>query len=235
MKKLIPILVLTLAACGHPDPEPMGGVLLTHEVDGDGVVIEVGMTVDIAELDRVMTDEVFSEAVATYDDVVIEQTYVNHIQLGYNPHGHGPPGVNDVPHFDIHFYGISNAERLEVSCDGQPVPEEERVPDGYDASAVGGEPFGSCVAAMGSHAGDEDSLEGKLDAELILGYDRGELIFIEPMISAARFEARDDLTLDIARPASLGRTTRWPDTFTMTFDEDAGLYRFALSGFSDVE
>ena len=30
----------------------------------------------------------------------------DHIVVDWNPHGHVPPGVYDVPHFDFHFYLI---------------------------------------------------------------------------------------------------------------------------------
>ncbi|MEX2581639.1 MAG: DUF5602 domain-containing protein, partial [Gemmatimonadota bacterium] len=33
------------------------------------------------------------------------------VGLDWNPNGHEPPGVYDTPHFDIHFYTISRAER----------------------------------------------------------------------------------------------------------------------------
>ncbi len=186
------------------------------------------------EIDRVMAGRIFAEGVSTYDDVVSEQTFVNHLAIEFNPNGHGPPGVNDVPHFDVHFYGISIEARGSITCDGQPVPDPERVPAGYDASAVGAPPFGSCEPEMGVHAGDEDSLEGKLDAELILGYDRGSLVFIEPMIHASHFEARDTMTLEIPRPQVLGRETLWPSTFTLSFDQAADVFTFTLGDFAPI-
>jgi len=221
--------------CGHPEAEPLEDVVLTYAQDGTGAVTSVGFTVTGEELDRVMAGEIFSQSVQTYDDTVIEQTYIKHIEFGYNPHGHGPPGVNDVPHFDVHFYGITNEERLAIVCGSQPVPEADLVPPGYDASMVGGEPFGSCVPAMGTHAGDEDSVSKPLDAELLFGYDQGKLIFIEPMIHADYFKNREAIELSVARPAKLGRSTTWPDTFTMSFDDETGLYHLELTDFSAIE
>lgn len=37
-----------------------------------------------------------------------------HFVLNWNPDGHNPPGVYDLPHFDFHFYLISNEERTAI-------------------------------------------------------------------------------------------------------------------------
>ena len=39
-------------------------------------------------------------------------TPFTHVLIDYNPHGHEPPGVYDLPHFDVHFYIIPSAERM---------------------------------------------------------------------------------------------------------------------------
>ena len=40
--------------------------------------------------------------------------FYNHALIDWNPHGHEPPGVYNLPHFDFHFYIISNEERLAI-------------------------------------------------------------------------------------------------------------------------
>ena len=45
-----------------------------------------------------------------------------HVVANYNPLGHVPLGVYDVPHIDFHFYTISKADRVKVA---QPSPTEE--------------------------------------------------------------------------------------------------------------
>ena len=122
--------------------------------------------------------------------VVAEQTFVQHVEVEYVPHGHGPPGVNDIAHFDFHFYGVAPEAVASISCAEQPVPPPERVPPGYDASAVGEEPNGACVPGMGVHAVRPESMGRVLDAELVLGYDQGALVFIEPMVAASRAPMR---------------------------------------------
>ena len=55
-----------------------------------------------------------------------------HITMNWNPHGHIPPGVYDVPHFDSHFYIINPAEWEQITCkvtrtrqnaSGNPMPD----------------------------------------------------------------------------------------------------------------
>ena len=65
-------------------------------------------------------------------------------------HGHGPPGVNDIPHIDAHFNLITMAEREAITCDGETAPDDGKVPSGVEVN-VNKEPFGGCVPAMGGH------------------------------------------------------------------------------------
>lgn len=36
------------------------------------------------------------------------------LQFDWNPHGHEPLGIYDLPHFDFHFYYISDSERMGI-------------------------------------------------------------------------------------------------------------------------
>ncbi|HYW51615.1 MAG TPA: hypothetical protein VE861_13465, partial [Gemmatimonadaceae bacterium] len=36
------------------------------------------------------------------------------IELNWNPAGHEPPGIYDIPHFDFHFYSITKDERDKI-------------------------------------------------------------------------------------------------------------------------
>ncbi|WP_418262681.1 DUF5602 domain-containing protein [Flavobacterium faecale] len=43
-----------------------------------------------------------------------QATPFDHIGFDWNPEGHEPPGMFDVPHFDIHFYLISYQDRMNI-------------------------------------------------------------------------------------------------------------------------
>src|SRR5258706_7958626 len=43
-----------------------------------------------------------------------EITAYDHICVNWNAHGHAPPGLYDIPHFDFHFYKITVAEQKSI-------------------------------------------------------------------------------------------------------------------------
>ncbi|RZJ80177.1 MAG: hypothetical protein EOO20_26220 [Chryseobacterium sp.] len=45
------------------------------------------------------------------------QTLIKHISFDYAVVGHGPEHVYDVPHFDIHYYMITERERNEITLE----------------------------------------------------------------------------------------------------------------------
>src|SRR5215212_11365652 len=81
------------------------------------------------------------------------KTFVNHVVINWNPAGHPPPHIYEVPHFDFHFYFVGEAERNNVSFasaaeSGEPAqqPPGELMPAGYVI------PPGTAVPQMGVHA-----------------------------------------------------------------------------------
>ncbi len=57
----------------------------------------------------------------------------DHVTLDWNEHGHEPMHVYDKPHFDVHYYFLSEAERDRIGPDdtlafNQPLPAENLPP-----------------------------------------------------------------------------------------------------------
>lgn len=128
-------------------------------------------------------------------------TNVQWLTANWNPHGHGPADVYDVPHFDFHFYFDPRervAERIppgECDIDGdeeadapvpcevyetatEPLPEAQR-PPGYV-------PSDDVVPLMGNHWVRQDAPEfqgEQFTHTYIYGSFDGRLNFIEPMIT----------------------------------------------------
>ncbi|HEX6630005.1 MAG TPA: DUF5602 domain-containing protein, partial [Gemmatimonadaceae bacterium] len=82
------------------------------------------------------------------------------VELDWNPGGHEPPGIYDIPHFDFHFYTITQAERNAIdpvalgaeaflAMSANLPPEGER-PAFYAALAAPGTPI-VAVPRMGTH------------------------------------------------------------------------------------
>lgn len=133
-------------------------------------------------------------------------TPFRHIVVNYNPQGHIPVGVYDVPHFDFHFYMIPEATRLSIGAPAAedrclvpgpsgvleptpltcadfaravaPIPADTQPPDHISVGAV--EP------GMGNHLLDLSSPEfngAAFTHTWIFGTWDGSLHFFEPMIT----------------------------------------------------
>ena len=128
--------------------------------------------------------------------------------VNWNSQGHAPPGVYDVAHYDLHWYYVSERDRLKIrqACENSerceyepgflspvdcptltkcasPLPDDMLPPDYVYAPG--------CEPAMGNHLIDftgpefiDDGVPG-FDHTFIHGYYDGKLTFAEPMIAIA--------------------------------------------------
>lgn len=128
---------------------------------------------------------------------------VKHVVLNWNPQGHPPEPIYTVPHFDFHFYTITEAERQTIKHSDDagavgtlPPPLEQLPPDYIQAPGV--------VGAMGCHWVDAKApeLNGKpFTATFLYGSYDGKVTFIEPMITKAVLETKINRTFLLKRPA----------------------------------
>ena len=136
----------------------------------------------------------------------LQLDHFDHFVMNWNPVGHGPPGVYELPHFDFHFYTISREERMSI----QAADQCYAVPDGYPFAGVPIPmtpadyfrqmadlpcdmlPFGYARApavepGMGAHMIQPTRKEftdpGSFDETWIFGTQDGEITFWEPMIT----------------------------------------------------
>jgi hypothetical protein len=220
------LLSTLLSAIGCSEPYgPLDGVSTDHSADGDGTVSELVGRIDKAALQSVIDNEDNAAGFADFDGEAASDTGFQHVGIDYNAHGHGPPGVNDMPHIDAHFYLDTNAEREAIHCDGEPTPADEFVPSGVVVN-VGKEPFGGCVPEMGAHGSEPYD---RLTANMIYGYNGGEISFVEPMIDIELLLAEEAIDLDVLQPANTGRATRWPTRAFVRYTDEA--IEFVLTDF----
>lgn len=127
-----------------------------------------------------------------------------YVLVNWNPHGHLPAGVYDLPHFDIHFYVNANADRLAirpgpcpvlVNCDdyrlGKILPDAKYIAPDYVEGAI--EP------AMGHHLVDPTGPEfhgERFTHTFIYGSWNGDVTFYEPMVTHEWFSGLADRTID---------------------------------------
>jgi hypothetical protein len=160
------------------------------------------------------------------------KTGYTHVVIDWNPHGHPPPHVYTVPHFDFHFYGISAAAVKKISFTGPKDPattvsNAALIPADYKVIPA------TAVNQMGVHAIDVTAPEfhGKpFTATFIYGYDKGQMTFVEPMVTLAYLNTKPDLTLPVKTPAQYSRPGYYPTRYSVRYDKHSKGYVVALDG-----
>lgn len=159
----------------------------------------------------------------------------DHITLDWNEKGHEPPGLYDLPHFDVHFYFINGSQRDKITPDNmeafnRPLAPEHLAPDYLET------PGG--VPRMGAHIIDLLSPEiagtGNFTHTFIYGKYDAVVNFLEPMVTKAYLESKPSLNQAIRQPEKWQRSGYYPDKYTINFDEDTGVYSVGLEGLKYV-
>jgi hypothetical protein len=164
-----------------------------------------------------------------------QSTPFDHIGLNWNPDGHEPPGVFDVPHFDIHFYMISVEEQMAIPAWS---PETDAAFNNYPTigymPADYFTPPGPATAEpqMGKHW-----LPINLGAYLpfskimVYGSYNGQLIFVEPMITLDYLLSNVDFSIDYSQPEHFAKAGNYPTKYNIYHDAITGNTYVTLSEF----
>jgi hypothetical protein len=163
------------------------------------------------------------------------------VLLNWNPVGHIPPGIYDVPHFDIHFYieSIENTFAIadgpcgpeHVRCDQferamRPVPSNYTHPDFQNVQAA--------APAMGNHLIDTSAHEFQdtaFDRSWIFGTYDGHITFYEEMVALDYLAGRRDACHDIKLPEAFEAAGYYPTRSCYKFDPEAGTQAVSMEGF----
>jgi hypothetical protein len=154
--------------------------------------------------------------------------------INWQPTGHPPMNIFTVPHFDVHFYTITTAERDAISpADPQfgakmfRAPSAAMLPPGYTPDAQG-------IPRMGLHWADPSGPEFNGQAfgkTFIYGSYDGNLIFAEPMLTKAYLESKPAaVATPVKVPAQFAATGYQATSYTVSYDAATKEYRVALSG-----
>ena len=249
------IFVLVLGACAPkevPIVETQGdcGSVFQAQVcswarmQGDSV-IDAGLLVPVAGIENAPADHPMAwppAAVATIPLPAAAQaaTGLDHVTIYWENMGH-PPGPYLTPHFDFHFYTISQDRRKAMDCADLSKPAA--LPSGYDlpdvtlpppmASMVGTSTLvGLCVPGMGMHSllSSELTSSETFRGTMVIGYYQGKPIFVEPMISKTML--LEQKAFDLAIPAIPGMEGQRPRAFRAEYDSTQRAYRFVFSEFA---
>lgn len=164
------------------------------------------------------------------------------VLLNWNPVGHIPPGIYDVPHFDVHFYmePIANIFAVQsgpcgpefVRCDQfevgkQPVPANYVPPDFRDVDAV--------VPAMGNHLVDLTGPEFNkqpFTRSWIFGVYGGRVIFYEEMVTRALLLSKPQSCLPIKSPKAVALGGFYPTLSCLRHNAATGETTVSMESFT---
>ncbi len=144
----------------------------------------------------------------------VNQTPFVHALFDWAPFGHEPANVYTLPHFDLHFYMTSAADRVEIGVEDSVaaniLPDASFFPPDYFPTGV--------VPYMGNHWIDAKAAEldtehpHTFDETFIYGSFNGEVTFWEPMITKDYVESENDFVKAIPQPAEYNEPGKYYPT-----------------------
>jgi hypothetical protein len=221
------------------DGVPVVTWALVHPQDGTILAVGATFSQDLAE-EMPDPGDGPAGAIASleFPAVVQESTFLYHVEIQSNPHGHeAPPGSvnpdrNRVPHFDFHFYSIPEELVWAIPATNPPLPAvpAELLPAGYLQP-------GRSVLQMGRHSNPAWALTDPdpLTAIMLAGFlpDGSEMHFLEPMISQDVLLSGQNFALDVPMPQAFGREMLYPTQFRAVFHGNA--WSLVFSDFVNVQ
>ncbi|MEP7146060.1 MAG: T9SS type A sorting domain-containing protein [bacterium] len=160
--------------------------------------------------------------------VMGSDTLFNHVFFGWNPAGHPPPGIYTLPHFDFHFVMVRRSEREAVIPGPDPVVlQPDFIPQDYLPDPV-------AIPNHGVHWHDSTAPEYHgvtFTKTLIYGFYRGNIFFVEPMVTVAHLLTHPHDTLNIKQPMAYLRTGYFPTKYNITHDAGNQIYNIVLQDF----
>lgn len=206
------------------------------KLSGD-TIEEAGFTLPLALVEATSTDAATAPFSIRLEmpDVIQSKTVLDHVSIDYIAGGHPPPGVYDVPHFDVHFYFNAQSVQAAVDCSDKTLPAADRMPAPY--MFLPPNVPAECVPTMGYHALNPGSPElaqtnpAKFDKTMILGFYKGQQNFIEPMITREYLLKKEGFTMDVAKAPTVDKAGLYPVKAELRFDAAKQAYELVLKDF----
>ena len=189
-----------------------GTVRAFAETDGAGLATRIGVELTEDAVATLGHDMVF--VTVPLPEAAQEAGY-DHVSLDWMPHGHAPGELFGAPHFDVHFYMTTEAERLAIDP-SDPLfmkkaaerPSAALMPENYAPP-----PVLDPIPAMGEHWLDmtDPVFAGQpFEAVLIYGAWAGAVTFVEPMVTRDLLLAHRDFGGNVASPNAWPSRCRCP-------------------------
>ncbi len=199
----------------------------------DNIPLAIGIEFTAGSLNNLPTDPSNFAAntfILKLHQKAFDVTPYQHIMVNWEPAGHEPPGIYNVPHFDMHFYKISVAERLAITGVPGLAPPAGFLPAAYVIQAA-------TVPQMGTHWIDPSSPElpptlVPFTYTFIYGSTNGKTIFNEPMITRAFMLGGTSVSKAFPQPLNfLPNNTNYPTVYKIWKSAENGRHYVALTDF----
>jgi len=225
----------TIAAETVRGPEVAFGAGTAHtwvKLDGRDRPKQLGVSMSEAAVAALGEDMIM--LTLPLPEAAVEAGY-DHVMLDWMPHGHHPAGLFDVPHFDVHFYFTSEAERLAVDpSDPAYMIKAARYPaPAFLPVDYAPPPQPDPVPAMGEHWLDmtHPIFPGTpFDHVFIYGTWDGAVTFLEPMITRDVIESKKRIVTQVKQPEAVAETGYYPTRYTISYNRRADTHDIVLDG-----
>ena len=154
-----------------------------------------------------------------------------HSMIDWLPFGHEPFGVYDAPHFDMHFFLISETERLAITAEdtlrGWKTPDPSLVPPNFFSAP---ELFPTIGVYWVDIMGPEFNGVPFTHA-MQYGFWDGRQVFIQSVISKAFLESKQTSSNPVQQPAAFSKSGPFPTKYNIRFDSVAREWLVWIDGF----
>lgn len=157
----------------------------------------------------------------------------DHIGFDWNPVGHPPVKIYDLPHFDVHFYTIDMKTRREMMPKtagmkrAAKAPAPRFIPAGYIL------PPDTIVPQMGAHwisKGAKELAGNPFSTTFLYGTYNGATAFYEPMVTTAFMQTKPNFTENLATPTAYAKPGYYPTRYRVQYNPQRKEYTIALDG-----
>lgn len=158
-------------------------------------------------------------------------TAFDHVTVNWEPMGHEPLGIYNVPHFDMHFYKISVEQQMMITGVPGPAPAAGYLPAAYVIQ-------GATVPQMGTHWLNPASPElpptfQPFTHTFIFGSNDRHVHFYEPMITRAFILSGASVSKAFPTPTKYSPQNKYyPATYKIWKNSNNGRYYTALTDFA---
>ena len=210
------------------------GTARSYEVVQNGAPTELGVALSHGALDSLPT----TPQMGGYEYLLPlpsgNSTQFQMVGVNWNPTGHPPAMVYTVPHFDIHFYMISSAERSAIDpTDPAFATKAANLPTAvFRVTGYVADPPANAVPHMGVHW--TDSTAGEFHGQpftrtFILGSWDGRFIFLEPMVTRAYLLTQPDEVIPLASASQRAISGYYPAEYRVSWNAALAEWRIALT------